>query len=51
MTTNTSASTVKKPMPSHAQVVIIGGGVMGCSLAYHLAKEGWKDILLLEKAS
>ena len=49
MTTNTSASTVKKPMPSHAQVVIIGGGVMGCSLAYHLSKEGWKDILLLEK--
>lgn len=32
-----------------AQVVIIGGGVMGVSLAYHLAKTGWQDIVLLEK--
>ena len=31
------------------QVLIIGGGVMGVSLAYHLVKEGWKDILLAEK--
>ena len=38
-----------KSIPSHAQVVIIGGGVIGCSLAYHLTKLGWKDILLLEK--
>ena len=28
-------------LPSHAQVVIIGGGVIGCSTAYHLAKLGW----------
>lgn len=34
---------------SHARVVIIGGGVMGCGLAYHLAHEGWTDIVLLEK--
>ncbi len=33
-----------------AKVVIIGGGVMGCSLAYHLCKEGWTDLILLEKA-
>ncbi|MEM6621982.1 MAG: FAD-dependent oxidoreductase [Pseudomonadota bacterium] len=33
-----------------AKVVIIGGGVMGCSLAYHLCKEGWTDVILLEKA-
>ncbi|MEO1469193.1 MAG: FAD-dependent oxidoreductase [Pseudomonadota bacterium] len=33
-----------------ARVVIIGGGVMGCSLAYHLAAEGWTDIMLIEKA-
>ncbi len=33
-----------------AKVVIIGGGVMGCSLAYHLCKEGWTDLVLLEKA-
>ncbi len=37
-------------MQTQAKVVIIGGGVMGCSLAYHLAKEGWSDTILLEKA-
>ena len=36
-------------LPSHARVVIIGGGVIGCSVAYHLAKQGWKDIVLLER--
>ena len=36
--------------PAHARVVIVGGGVMGCGLAYHLAHEGWSDIVLLEKA-
>ena len=33
-----------------ARVVIIGGGIMGCSLLYHLAHEGWRDCVLLEKA-
>lgn len=37
-------------MDSQARVVIIGGGIMGCSLAYHLCKEGWSDLILLEKA-
>ncbi len=37
-------------MTTQAKVVIIGGGVMGCSLAYHLCKEGWTDVVLLEKA-
>jgi len=37
-------------LPSHAKVVIVGGGVMGCGLAYHLAHEGWRDVVLLEKA-
>jgi len=37
-------------LPEHAKVVIIGGGVIGCSTAYHLAKLGWKDIVLLERA-
>ncbi len=37
-------------VPNHAQVVIIGGGIMGCGLAYHLAHEGWTDVVLLEKA-
>jgi 4-methylaminobutanoate oxidase (formaldehyde-forming) len=30
-------------------VVIIGGGVIGCSVAYHFAKRGWRDVVLLEK--
>ena len=30
-------------MPDHAQTVIIGGGIHGCSVAYHLAKAGWRD--------
>ena len=37
-------------LPSQARVVIVGGGVMGCGLAYHLAHEGWSDVVLLEKA-
>ena len=37
-------------LPSQAKVVIVGGGVMGCGLAYHLAHEGWTDVVLLEKA-
>ena len=36
-------------LPSHARVVIIGGGVGGCSIAYHLTKMGWKDVVLLER--
>ena len=33
----------------HSQVVICGGGIIGCSVAYHLAKLGWNDIVLLEQ--
>ncbi|MEM7357965.1 MAG: FAD-dependent oxidoreductase [Pseudomonadota bacterium] len=36
-------------MESHAKVVIIGGGVVGCSILFHLAKFGWKDVVLLER--
>ena len=36
-------------LPSHARVVIIGGGVVGCSVAYHLTELGWTDIVLLER--
>jgi len=32
-------------LPSHAQVVIIGGGAIGCSIAYHLTKQDWKDVV------
>ncbi|XP_035679214.1 pyruvate dehydrogenase phosphatase regulatory subunit, mitochondrial-like isoform X1 [Branchiostoma floridae] len=40
---------VEKPLPSQAQVVIAGGGAIGCSVAYHLAKFGWTDVVLLEQ--
>src|SRR3954462_12952664 len=36
-------------LPERAQVVIVGGGVVGCSVAYHLTKLGWTDVLLLEQ--
>ena len=36
-------------LPDRARVVIVGGGVIGCSVAYHLTKLGWTDVLLLER--
>ena len=36
-------------LPTHARAVIVGGGVSGCSVAYHLAKLGWTDVVLLER--
>jgi glycine cleavage system T protein len=36
-------------LPTHAQVVIVGGGIVGCSVAYHLAKRGCTDVVLLER--
>ena len=36
-------------VPSGARAVIIGGGVVGCSIAYHLGKLGWRDVVLLER--
>ncbi|MCM2400712.1 FAD-dependent oxidoreductase [Rhizobium sp. S153] len=44
-----SNTTSLKPVPSKARAVIIGGGVSGCSVAYHLAKLGWTDVVLLER--
>ena len=35
--------------PTQAQVVIVGGGIIGCSVAYHLTKLGWRDVVLLEQ--
>jgi len=35
--------------PTQARVVIIGGGIVGCSTAYHLARLGWSDVVLLER--
>ena len=40
---------MSEKLPSHAQVVIIGGGIVGCSVAYHLTKLGWRDVVLLER--
>ena len=37
-------------MNSHERVVVIGGGVVGASVLYHLAKMGWSDVMLLERA-
>src|ERR1700738_1117825 len=36
-------------MAPSGRVVVIGGGITGCSVAYHLARAGWRDVLLLEK--
>ena len=41
--------TNKEKLPSCAQVVVIGGGIVGCSIAYHLAKRGVGDVVLLER--
>jgi len=38
-----------RSFPTHARVVIIGGGIVGCSVAYHLTKLGWPDVVLLEQ--
>ncbi len=35
-------------LPTHARAVVIGGGIVGCSTAYHLAREGWTDTVLIE---
>src|SRR5713101_7736592 len=40
---------MKHALPAETKVVIVGGGVVGCSLAYHLTKFGWKDVVLLEQ--
>src|SRR3984893_1194320 len=36
-------------LPKRARAVIVGGGVIGCSVAYHLTKMGWTDVVLLER--
>ncbi len=40
---------MNKSLPKNTKVIVIGGGVAGCSVAYHLAKFGWKDTVLLER--
>ena len=45
----TSPSASRAPLPAHAEVVVVGGGVMGTSIAFHLAEAGVRDVLLLER--
>ena len=48
-TTRTARSLMDRTLPSRARVVIVGGGIIGASTAYHLAKRGWEDVVLLER--
>ena len=45
----TPSNSSTTPLPAHARVVVAGGGVVGCSVAYHLAQRGWTDVVLLEQ--
>jgi 4-methylaminobutanoate oxidase (formaldehyde-forming) len=40
---------MSEKIPGHAQAVVIGGGIAGCNMAYHLATLGWKDVVVLER--
>ena len=43
------SSTTRPPLPEHAPVVVVGGGVMGASIAFHLAEAGVRDVVLIER--
>src|SRR5262245_23717034 len=43
-------SSRRGPMTQHFRVAVIGGGIVGCSILYHLTKLGWRDVVLLERA-
>ena len=49
MTERSDSQVVPVRVPARAQVVIVGGGVIGCSIAYHLAHLGWTDVVLVER--
>src|SRR3990172_7149597 len=44
-----AVATTSSTFPSQARVVVIGGGIVGCSVAYHLTERGWRDVVLLER--
>ena len=44
-----SPQPVQHQLPQHTRVVVCGGGVIGTSVAYHLAERGWTDVVLLEQ--
>lgn len=41
---------MSRELPKRSQIVVIGGGILGCSTAYHLVRRGWQDVVVLEKA-
>lgn len=49
METPVHTDTSGPELPERARVVIVGGGIIGCSVAYHLAHMGWKDVVLIER--
>ncbi len=49
MTETQPSKSSTNSFPANAQVVVIGGGVIGCSVAYHLTKLGWSDVVVLER--
>ena len=44
-----ASAVMASALPRSARAVVVGGGVVGTSVAYNLAKRGWKDVVLLEK--
>ncbi len=36
-------------LPTQSRIVVIGGGIIGCSVAYHLTRLGWRDVVLVEQ--
>jgi 4-methylaminobutanoate oxidase (formaldehyde-forming) len=49
MAEDTLIENASRAVPDQAQVVVIGGGIVGCSVAYHLTKRGWRDVVLVER--
>ena len=44
------AADAEAAMQSHVRVAVIGGGVVGCSVLYHLTRLGWRDVMLIERS-
>jgi len=49
LTLKDSGIIMANDLPAHARAVIVGGGIVGCSVAYHLTRMGWRDVVLLEQ--